>query len=64
MHEMQTIAFDDRRSRVSVTQLRCANADEWIKVLLGVETLEHPRNMSQFLRGFDAAFPKLLWPLV
>jgi len=50
-----------------------AEAAEWINVLFGVEIPEDPRNivldgsthppMARGM-GFDAAFDKLLWPLV
>jgi len=47
----------------------CAEVAEWIKILLGVETLGEPserciRWKSDFLYGFHMAFAKLLWPLV
>jgi len=46
-----------------------ANIAERIEVLLGVETLQDLRNIvldedPNFTHGFDAAFAKLLWPLV
>jgi len=70
MHQMQTIAINDPgRLSVSVTRLHCANTAERIEVLLGAEPSGHPRNMlsdtsPDFSDRFDAAFAKLLWPLV
>jgi len=50
-------------------QLCCADVDEWIEVQLGVEILGKPRNIVldtsfSFLDGFNAAFARLLWPVV
>jgi len=77
---MQTIVTDVRRVCPSVclsrdsTRLRCAKTAEQIKILFVVKTLGGPRNNivldgshdSPTARGggFDAAFAKLLWPLV
>jgi len=58
--------------RLSVTRLHtttlCKQA-KWIEVLRGVEALGDPRNIVldgslDFLHRFDAAFTKLIWPLV
>jgi len=57
---------------VSVSSLSrgfTANTAERIEVLLGVETFGDPRHIvldgsPDFSHGFDAAFAKLLWPLV
>jgi len=54
---------------LSVTWLCCANATERIDVLLGVKILEDPRNIvldssPYFSHRINAAFAKLLWPLV
>jgi len=53
----------------AVTWLCCANTTEHIKVLLGVEALGDPRNIvlddsTDFLHEFNAAFAKLLRPVV
>jgi len=42
-------------------RLRCANTAERIEVLFGVKTPGDPKNIKH---GFDAAFTKLLWPVV
>jgi len=49
----------------------CAKMAERINVLLGVETAEDPKNIvldvgptSGQWMGFNAAFSRLLWPLV
>jgi len=65
MHGMLVFVIDD----VFPLWLHCANTAEQVNVLLGVKTLEDPRYIvldgsSDFLHGFDAAFTKLLWPLV
>jgi len=51
------------------TRLRCANTAEQIEVLLGVEFPTDTINIvlhgiSDFRHRFNAAFAKLLWPLV
>jgi len=56
-----------------LTGIHCAKTAEQIKILFGVNTLGGPMNIvldegfdPRRVRGggFDAAFAKLLWPLV
>jgi len=70
---MRTIAIDDPGVCQSVTRAGCAKTAERIDVLFGVKTHGDPKNIAlhggaHLLtvkgRGFDAAFAKLLWPLV
>jgi len=59
MHEMQTIVTDVPIVwHRSVMRLRCANMAEGLEVLFGVETRVVSRNR------LDAAFARLLWPVV
>jgi len=79
MHDMQTIVTDVYGVCQSVslslsrgsTRLHCAKTAEQIKMLFGVNTFEGPRNIvldggpdPPQRGGFDAAFAKILWPLV
>jgi len=66
---LQTVAIHDAGHLSHDLRHCCANMAEWIEVLLGVKTLVDPRNTvsdasPNFPHGFDAAFTKLLWPLV
>jgi len=71
MHVMWTIAISVPGVCQSVTREGCANAAERIEILLSAETLGEQRNI-ELDRGrpdfrsnaFDAAFAKLLRPLV
>jgi len=61
MHDMQTIAINDLSLCLSVTLLHHANTTKGFKVLLGMKTLEDPRNIaldrrSDFPHEFNAAF--------
>jgi len=56
---------------MSATRLRCAKTAKLFEVLFGMVTLGDPRHIvldkgpdPLTARGFDAAFAKLLWPLV
>jgi len=74
MYVMRTIAIDDLW-RLSIYQSRCllrcftqhccANTAERIEVLLEMETYRKPiRREPDCPHRFDAAYAKLLWPLV
>jgi len=59
MYEMQTIVIDNP-GRLFVTWLHYANKCEQIKILLGVETLEDPRNIV--LDGSLNSPTTSMWP--
>jgi len=79
MHEMQTIVTDVSGVCLSVclscgsAWLHCAKMAEQIKILFGLNTLGDLRNivldsgpdpLTARVGVFNAAFIKLLWPLV
>jgi len=74
MHEMETIVTDDLGVSLSVSHAaQLAKMAVRVKMLFGVNTRGGPRNIvldggskppQQVGGGFDAAFAKLLWPLV
>jgi len=75
MHEMQTIGTNDPGVCLSrgSTPLHCARMAERTKMLFGVNSPGGPWNITLDVgpdsltvrgRGLDAAFTKLLWPLV
>jgi len=68
---MQTVATDVRGVCLSVC--RCVKTAERIKILFGLNSFKGQRNIvldgsfdppTERRIGFDAAFAKLLWPLV
>jgi len=64
---MQTIVIDDLGICPSVIQAGYAKMAGQIDVLFGLGTQETLYKMGVLIstqRGFDAAFAKLLWPLV
>jgi len=72
MNDMKTIAINDPGVCLSVTRAGCTKEAKRIDVLFEVETpgdainivldkVPIPRARAM---GFDAAFTKLLWPLV
>jgi len=70
IHKMWIIATDYLgQLPVCKSHGQARKTPEWMKVLLRVETLGDPRNTvldrsPNFPHAFNAAFAKLLWPLV